>query len=256
MVSWVDTHVHWYFPDFQEDLETCLKQAQAAGVQRFINVGTDIETSRASLKLAEQYPFIWASAGVHPHDAEKATPEELKQIAELLNHPRMVAIGEVGLDFFRQHSGREAQLQIFEHFLTLQTQIKKPLIIHCRDAYEEMLEVLKSFGQKTYSGVMHCFSSNARIMEKFVDFGFHISFAGPLTYKKNDELREACRLCPEERLLLETDAPFLPPEGYRGKRNESSYMAITASTAAEVRKVSLEALSDQTTRNACQLFKL
>ena len=254
-MPFVDTHVHLHFPDYKEDQMEVLKRAKAAGVEIFINVGTDLESSRESLALAESNDFIFASAGIHPHDAKDASTESIQQIAELLKKSRMVAIGEVGLDFFRDHSPKEKQKEVFREFIQLHHKIKKPLIIHCRDAYEEMRVLLKEEGGVT-GGVMHCFSSDADTMKHFLDMGFYISFAGPLTYKKNDVLREACKACPLDRLLLETDAPFLPPQSMRGKRNESGFLIETAEVAAGLHKIPLAKLGEKTTANARRLFGL
>ncbi len=253
-MPFVDTHVHLHFPDYKEDQAQVIDRARKAGLEYFVNVGTDVPSSRASLELAENFPFIYASAGVHPHDVKDADAAALSEIEEILKHPRMVAIGEVGLDFFRDLSPRDKQFEIFRHFIKLHQKIKKPLIVHCRDAYKEMAELIKAEGPAY--GVMHCFSSDAENMKVFVDLGFYISFAGPLTYKKNDVLREACRLCPQDRLLLETDAPFLPPQSMRGKRNETSYMLETAAVAAELHGVSVEKIGEITTANAKRLFGL
>ncbi len=249
-----DTHAHYYFPDFSEDQAASIERARQSGVQWMVNVGTGPETSRLSLALAEKYDFIWASAGIHPTDALEGTPENVRQIEELLKHPRMVAIGEIGLDFYHKDAPPDVQDKLLREFLAIYKRIQKPLIIHCRDAYQALYEVLVSEGQAPYKGVMHCFSSEKEDMQRFVDLGFYISFAGPLTYKKNDALREACRLCPMDRLLLETDAPFLPPQSMRGKRNESSLMLETAQTMADVKGVSLAEIGKVTTENAKRFF--
>lgn len=255
-MPFVDTHAHYYFPDFNEDQAESIERARQAGIEWMVNVGTNPETSRLSLDLAQKYDFIWASAGIHPNDALEGTRENFQAIEDLLRHPRMVAIGEVGLDFYRDHAPQEVQKDLFSRFLALYKKIKKPLIIHCRDAYDALYEMLAAEKQAPYRGVMHCFSSGAEDMKRFVDLGFYISFAGPLTYRKNDVLRQACKECPMDRILLETDAPFLPPQSMRGKRNESSLMMETARTAAEVKGISLEELGKITTRNAQKLFDL
>lgn len=249
-----DTHVHFHFPEFDQDRGQTIESARQAGVELFINVGTDVESSKKSLALAEQYPDFYASAGIHPHDAQHADPKSLQDIEKILRHPRVVAIGEVGLDFFRDHSPREKQIEVFRHFLKLHHKIKKPMIIHCREAYAEMLQILKE--EKVSQGIMHCFSSDRATMEKFIEMGFYISFAGPLTYKNNDALREACRVCPRQRLLLETDAPFLPPQGQRGKRNESAFLLETARKAADLHGLSLEEVGRITTANAKAVLRL
>ena len=255
-MPFIDTHVHLHFPEYDKDREAVIEASRKAGVETFVNVGTGVESSRKSLQLAKDHASLYATAGIHPHDAKDATPEDFAAIAELLKEPKMVAVGEVGLDFYRGHSPREKQEQIFREFLRLHHALKKPLVIHCRDAYEEMLAVIKSEIPPPYDGVMHCFSSDKDTMKKFLDLGFFISFAGPLTYKKNDGLREACRACPKDRLVLETDAPFLPPQSRRGTRNESAFLVETAQAASELQGVPLERLGEITTANAKRLFRL
>ncbi|MBI3313501.1 MAG: TatD family hydrolase [Candidatus Omnitrophica bacterium] len=255
-MRFVDTHVHLHFPDFDQDREEVIKRAQNSGVDFFINVGTDVKSSRSSLKLSEQYPNVRATAGIHPHDAKDATEEDFRELEEILQAKQMVAVGEVGLDFYRDHSPKEKQKEVLRRFIAIHQKVKKPLVLHCRDAYQDLMELLKQEMNPPYQGVMHCFSSDKDTLLRFVDLGFYISFAGPLTYKKNDSLREACKACPADRLLLETDAPFLPPQSMRGKRNESSLMIETAQVAAELQNVDLEVLANQTTKNARKVFGL
>lgn len=252
-----DTHAHYYFPEFSQDQHESIERARKAGIEWMVNVGTGPETSRLSLELAQKYEFIWASAGIHPTDALEGSEENIQAVEALLNHPRVVAIGEVGLDFYHKDAPPEVQEKLLRRFLAIYRNIQKPLIIHCRDAYQALYEIFVSEAAGgAYRGVMHCFSSDAEDMKRFAALGFHISFAGPLTYKKNDVLREACRLCPADRILLETDAPFLPPQSMRGKRNESSLMLETADMAAQVRGVSLEEIGRLTSENARKLFGL
>lgn len=256
MSVFFDSHVHWHFPNYDEDRAQAIERARRAGVGYFMNVGTDLETSRQSLALAEEHDFIWASAGFHPHDAKDADDAALKEIEAVLEHPRVAAIGEVGLDYFRNHSPRETQLDVLKKFINLHFKIGKPLIIHCRDAYQDLVKLFREVQQKPYRGIIHCFSSHTEDMNQFIELGFHISFAGPLTYKKNDVLREACRACPKDRLILETDAPFLPPQTHRGQRNESAYLLETAQVAADLHNLQLEelaALTQSNTRTALAL---
>lgn len=253
-MSFADTHVHFHFPDYDKDRLQVMNQARQAGVKLFINVGTDVPSSQASLKLAEENSDVYATAGVHPHDAKDAAPEIMREIEKLLAHPRMVAVGEVGLDYYHNHSPKEVQIKIFREFIQMHRRLGKTLVIHCRDAYDDMHQILKE--EKAQSGIMHCFSSDKPTMEKFLDLGFYISFAGPLTYKKNDALREAAKACPIDRLLLETDAPFLPPQSKRGKRNESGYLVETAATAAELHGLSLDVFGEKTSQNARKAFHL
>ncbi len=255
-MGFVDTHVHLHFPEYDQDREAVIERSREAGVDFFVNIGTDIESSRASIDLAQKYEFIWASAGIHPHDVKDADASSLQKIEELLKHPRIVAIGEVGLDFFRDHSPREKQKEVLREFIRLHLKIQKPLVIHCRDAYEDLIVILKEEMKPPFQGVMHCYSSDKEMLKQLVDLGLYISFAGPLTYKKNDALREACKACPRDRLLFETDAPFLPPQSRRGQRNESSYLLETAQAAASLHKMTLAELGEVTTASAKTLFGL
>ncbi len=255
-MNFVDTHVHLHFPDYDADREQVIERSRQAGVQLFINVGTDVESSCQSVQLAQKHPFVYAAAGIHPHDAKDAHDDDFPQIERLLHESKAVAIGEVGLDFFRNLSTPEIQKKVLNRFLELHRKTKKPLILHIRDAYKEMKEQIQSELGSDAQGIVHCFSSDKETMRDFLDLGFYISFAGPLTYKKNDVLREAFRACPLDRVLLETDAPFLSPQSQRGKRNESGFMVETARTGAEIKKISLEELGIHTTTNAKRVFRL
>ncbi len=251
-----DTHAHLHYGNFDPDREEMIQRAEAAGVSYFLNVGTDLVSTRASLQLAETHANIWAAGGIHPNDAAKAVETDFSALEELMGHPRMVAVGEVGLDFYREHSPLSIQRDVFRRFIDLALRVSKPLVIHCRDAYGAVEEMLKTIQPDGYRGVMHCFSSDQADMQKFLDLGFHISFAGPLSYKKNEGLRAACAACPKDRLLLETDAPFLPPQTVRGQRNESAYMLETAAVMAGLHGLTLSELAGLTTANARQLFGL
>ncbi|MDA9101414.1 TatD family hydrolase [Omnitrophica bacterium] len=251
----IDTHVHLHFPDFDSDRTAMIERARRAGVEKFITVGTDLTTSRQALELAESHTDVFAAAGIHPHEAGVATEQDFQGMTEILKHPKVVALGEVGLDFFRNHSSREDQERIFRRFLKIHSETGKPLIIHCRDAYEHLEAVLRDELPMPVAGVMHCFSSDAKRALKFLEMGFYISFAGTLTYKKNDELREACAACPVEKLLVETDAPYLAPQPQRGKRNEPAFVAETLKEAARVKQMPAEQLGPIILDNARKLFR-
>lgn len=252
----IDSHVHLHFPDYDADRELVIRRARESGIDAFINIGTDALSSQKSLDLANQYNFVWASAGIHPHDAKHCDQASLRAIEEILKHPRAVAIGEVGLDFFRDHSPVESQKDVFRQFLRLHKKIKKPLVLHCREAYVELISLLREELSPPYDGIIHCFSADREMMEELLDLGFYISFAGPLTYKKNDVLREACRACPLDRLILETDAPFLPPQSMRGKRNETSFLVETARLAADLHVLPFAEFSDKIAENTRSVFRL
>ncbi len=251
-----DTHCHIYYDDFDSDREAMLCRAREAGVKYMVNVGVDVPISQICLEYARKYDFIFASAGIHPNDAVHAKEEDFHSIEKMLAQPKVVALGEVGLDFYRDTSSQESQEKVFLRFLEMYQRVQKPLILHCRDAFPRLIEILEEFSSTPYRGIFHCFSGDRKIMENCLKLGFHISFAGPLTYRRNDELREACKACPDNRILIETDCPYLPPQSMRGKRNEPALMVETAKVAAEVRGVGFEDFARQSTQNALELFQL
>ncbi len=251
-----DTHAHLHFPDFAGDLPAVLGRARAAGVRGMVTIGTDVETSRAAIGIAGQEPDVWASVGIHPHDAAGADEPAFEAIGALARAPRVVAIGEIGLDFFRNHAPRDVQARVFRRLLALAREVGKPVVVHCRDAHAEVLDILTGAGVGETGGVMHCFSGDVAIARRCLDLGLHISLAGPVTYPNARALPEVARFVPADRLVLETDCPFLPPQGLRGKRNEPAYMTITAARVAELRGAAPEALGATVTENARRLFRL
>jgi len=251
-----DTHIHLHFPQYDADRSEMIERAIRGGVDSFLNIGTDLENSRKAIAVAEKYPQVYAAVGYHPHEAKHAHDAELAELEKLLKHPKVMAIGEVGLDYFHEHSPRDVQEKILRTFLAWSDQYRKPIIIHCRDAYEDLVRILREHTQRPYRGTLHCYSSDAKTMKDYLDLGFHIAFGGALTYKKNDVLREACALCPKDRLLFETDGPYLPPQSKRGTRNEPLYMIETAECAAKLHGMTLEEVANLTTANAKRLFGL
>lgn len=254
MTSFVDTHCHLHFPDFQSDFTEVIKRAREAGVRFFVNVGTDLGSSREAVAVAEKYDFVYATVGIHPHDAKEATPEDMCQLAGLAKHPKVVAIGEVGLDFYRNLSPEEVQKKIIVQFFEMAKQANLPLVLHIREAYEAMIELLKTHFKPPVRAVSHCFAGTKKVMEQLLELGLFISFAGPITYKKNDSLREAVRTCPRDRLLIETDAPFLAPQTHRGKRNEPAFMMETARWISDLKGISIEELGQIVSKNSEVLF--
>lgn len=251
-----DTHAHLHFPGFDDDRDAVLARARAAGVHRMVTIGTDAETCRAALALAQREPDVWATAGVHPHDAAESDEAALAEVERLAADRRVVAIGEIGLDFFRNLSPRETQERVLRRFLALARRLRKPVVLHCRDAHAEILPMLAEEGVAEVGGIMHCFSGDVEIARRCLDLGLLISLAGPVTYPNARALPEVARFVPADRLVIETDCPFLPPQGYRGKRNEPAYLAITATRVAELRGESLDVLAAQTTENARRLFRV
>ncbi len=250
-----DTHAHLHFPEFEADLSAVLQRARAAGVRWMLTIGTSAETSRAAVALAGQEPDVFAAVGVHPHDAaeaDEASFDELHQLAQ--SSPKVVAIGEIGLDFFRNLSPREIQMKVFRRQLDLARQVGKPALIHCRDAHAETLEILKTEGVRDIGGIMHCFSGDEAVARQCLDLGLLISIAGPVTYPNARKLLAVVKMVPADCLVVETDCPFLPPQPYRGKRNEPAYLPITAARVAELKGAPVEELGAQMATNALTLF--
>ena len=251
-----DTHAHLHFPEFAGDLEAVLERARAAGVRCMVTIGTDVESSRAAVALAGREPDVWAAVGIHPHAAGLADEARLAEIERLAAAPRVVAIGETGLDFFRLLSPRDAQERLFRAQLALALRLRKPVLVHCRDAHEETLAILAEVPVGEAGGIMHCFSGDTAIARRCLDLGLLISLAGPVTYPKARALPEVAKVVPADRLVVETDCPFLPPQPYRGKRNEPAYLAVTAARVAELRGEPLEELASRMSENARTLLRL
>jgi TatD DNase family protein len=253
----IDTHAHLDDAAFSADLPGVLERARAAGVDHILAVGADLPSSRAAVTLAEGHESIWAAVGVHPHDAGKLYPADLDELRELARHDRVVAIGETGLDFFRNLSSREAQIAAFRLHLDLARELSLPVIVHDRDAHEDTLRELKRWVAYQYGerfGVLHCFSGDLAMAQEAIALGFYISIAGPVTYAKNGPLVEVVRQLPLDRLLLETDCPYLTPEPLRGRRNEPAFVVLTAQEVARIRGLSVQAVAAATAANAVHLF--
>lgn len=251
-----DTHAHLHFPEFAGDLAAVLARAREAGVAGIVTIGTDLETSRAAIALAAAQPDVWAAVGVHPHDAATADPASLAEIEALSGEARVVAVGEIGLDFFRNLSPPDEQVRVFRQLLGLARRVGKPVLLHCREAHAELLAILDEEGVPPAGGIMHCFSGDVDLARRCLDLGLLISLAGPVTYPNARALPEVARFVPGDRLVIETDCPFLPPQGYRGKRNEPAYLALTAKRVAELRGEPVEALTARLTVNARAFFGL
>jgi TatD DNase family protein len=251
-----DTHAHLHFPQFTDDLPAVLERARAAGVRRLVTIGTDVETSGAAIALAGRLTGVWAAVGIHPHDATGGDETALIEIARLAAEPPVVAVGEIGLDHFRNLSPPETQARVFRALIGLGRQVRKPLLIHCREAHTEVLGILGDERAQEVGGIMHCFSGDVEIARRCLDLGFLISLAGPVTYPNARALPAVARFIPGDRLVMETDCPFLPPQAYRGQRNEPAYLAVTAAKVAELRGEALEQLAARSTANACALFGL
>jgi TatD DNase family protein len=257
MVRLFDTHAHLHFPDFADDLDAVLERARAAGVRGMVTIGTDRETNGAVVELAKRLPDVWATVGIHPHDAGEAADADFDALERLAREePRVVGFGEMGLDFFRNLSPPDAQRQAFRRQIGIARRVRKPLVIHCRDAHDETLAILGEERAGDTGGVMHCFSGDVEIARRCLDLGLYISLAGPVTYKNARALPDVARFVPEDRLVVETDCPYLPPTPHRGKRNEPAYVALTAAHVAGLRGADAESLCDSLTANAARLFRI
>jgi len=255
----IDSHAHIDFPQFAEDRGAMLGRARAAGVNALLAVGTGPgpEQLDAAIPYAEQYEWIFTSVGIYPHEAKEVRPEHLDQLAELAKHPKVIAWGEIGLDYFYDHSPREVQQGVFREQMALARQAKLPIIIHCRDAWADCLEMIEQeWSSSGLGGILHCFSSTLEHATRGVDMGFLISFAGNSTYPKAQNLRDVAKTLPLEKLLIETDAPYLAPQPYRGKRNEPAYVAEVARTLATVRNLAPEEVAAATADNFRRFFRL
>jgi len=251
-----DTHTHLNDQAFQEDREEVLQRALDEGVSLLVNVGYNRTTIPQTLELAEKYDFVYAAVGWHPHDAKDMTDEDLAWIEELADHPKVVAIGEMGLDYYWDNSPREVQKEVFRKQIALAKRVKKPIIIHDRDAHRDVVDILREEGASEVGGVMHCFGGSLDIARECLDLNFYISFGGPLTFKNAKKPKEVASQIPLDRLLIETDSPYLTPHPFRGKRNESSYVKYVAESMAELRGLSYEELCRITMENGKRLFRI
>ncbi|MDD5730620.1 MAG: TatD family hydrolase [Candidatus Omnitrophica bacterium] len=250
----IDTHCHLDFPEYDQDREEVIKRANLEGVNYLVNVGSSLEGSKRAVALAEKYDLVYASVGLHPHEADGFSPDCLNALKTLSAKKKVVAIGETGLDFFKNFSSRENQEKLFYATLDLAKEVRLPLVIHCRQAQQEILQIFKT--RLPLRAVIHCFSGDENFLKECLSLGFFISFTCNITYKKAQDLREMVKLTPLDRLMLETDAPYLSPEGFRGQRNEPSRIKILAQEVAKLRGIGLEELSYATTQNAKKFFNL
>jgi TatD DNase family protein len=255
----IDSHAHIDFPQFAEDREAMLQRAQSAGVETILAIGTGPgpEKLDCALPYAEAHDWIYSSIGIHPHEAKEVTPEHLVALEKLSRHPKVIAWGEIGLDYFYDHSPRDIQEKVFREQMALAHSAKLPIIIHCRDAWPDTLNLLDEVWKPTgLGGILHCFTSTLEDAHRGVDMGFLISFAGNSTYPKTQNLRDVAKALPLENILIETDSPFLAPLPYRGKRNEPAYVAEVAKVLASVRDLPVEDFAAATAENFRSLFSI
>jgi TatD DNase family protein len=251
----VDSHCHLDFPDFAVERGEVLARARRAGIGTFLTICTKVSEFNAVRAIAESADDVWCSVGIHPHEAANETATDAATLCALARHPKVVGIGECGLDFYYEHSPRERQADVFRAHAAAARDSALPLIVHTRDADAETATILtEEAGKGPLTGVIHCFTSGPQLAEKALDLGFYLSFSGILTFKKAEELRAIARSAPLDRILVETDAPYLAPVPMRGKRNEPSFVVHTASLLAELRGVAPAELAERTTANFFRLF--
>jgi TatD DNase family protein len=254
----IDSHAHLEFPQFDEDRDAMLERTRAAGVETLLAIGsgTGPERLNAAIPFAEQHDWIYATVGIHPHEAKLATEEHFEKLDELAKHPRVIAWGEMGLDYYYDHSPREVQQKVFRRQLGQAREAKLPIVIHCRDAWEDCLGMIeKDWRSSGLGGILHCFTGTLEDAKRGLDIGFMVSFAGNVTYKKMQNLRDVAKEIPLERLLTETDSPFLPPEGQRGKRNEPANVVEVARALGNVRDLPGEEVAAVTAANFRRFFR-
>lgn len=264
MMPLIDSHAHLDFPQFDDDREAVIERARGAGLVAILNVGADLASSRAAVALAEKYDFVYAAVGVHPHDAKTVTPAVLAELRALARHPKVVAIGEIGLDYYRDLSPRPVQRRAFADQLALAAELRVPVVLHSRDAHDDVLATLRDWvssppqaggiegGPRT--GVLHSYAAGPERLDEVIAMEFYVGISGPVTFKNAGRLRAVAAAAPLNRLLVETDCPYLTPEPYRGKRNEPAYVRYVAQAVARARDVSEETVARATTDNARRLF--
>ncbi|HOJ77974.1 MAG TPA: TatD family hydrolase [Bacillota bacterium] len=253
---WIDSHCHLNDQAYNETLDQVIALANASNVNQFIVVGYDLESSKRAVRLAQQYDSIWATVGIHPHDAKCWNDETAQEVKELLTEPKVVAVGEIGLDYYYNHSSKEDQIRAFKEQLTIAKEYNKPIIIHNRDAHQDTLDILKKEGVGPSRGVMHCFSGSLEVARECLKLGLNISFAGSLTFNNAHKLREVAASIPIEKILVETDSPYLTPHPHRGQQNSPALVGLVGAKLAEVKGMTLAEVAQITTENCISLFKL
>jgi TatD DNase family protein len=249
-----DTHAHLNAVQYEEDLQEVIDRALKEGVTNIVVVGFDRPTIKRAIELAEQYDFIYASVGWHPVDAIDMKEDDLKWLEEMALHPKVVALGEMGLDYYWEKSPKEVQKEVFRKQIALAKKVKLPIIIHNREATADILEILKEENASEVGGIMHCFTGSIEIAKQCIDMNFYISLGGPVTFKNAKKPKEVAAEIPLEHLLIETDCPYLTPHPYRGKRNEPAYIKYVAEQIAELKGISYEEVAEKTSDNAKRIF--
>ena len=251
----VDTHAHLQWASFDKDREKVISRAREVAVEYIVNIGFDVDGSREAIELAEKHKGLFATIGIHPHRTSQLNENVLDKLRKLAENPKVVAIGEIGLDYYRNLSPREAQKKALEAQLFLAEELKLPVVIHDREAHADTLDMLSKFKGRI-KGIMHCFSGNREMAEQCVKSDFYISFAGPVTFPNAHKLHEIAKWIDLNRILLETDSPWLAPQDMRGKRNEPAFLPFIARKIAKLKGISTDELAEATTDNAKEIFQL
>jgi TatD DNase family protein len=254
----IDSHAHIQGREYAGETEAILERARAAGVEQIIVVGGagDMSSNTAAVALADSFPSVYATVGMHPHDAKDVGAEELARLKELAGHPKVIAVGETGLDYYYNHSPHDVQSRVFTRFIEIARETDLPIVVHERDAARDSAELLRSEGSGKLRGVIHCFTGDYDAARDYLDLGFYLSFSGIITFKNADPLRSVVQRVPLQRMLVETDSPYLTPVPHRGKRNEPAYVRVVAETVARVKGIALEQVAHTTTGNVRQLFRI
>lgn len=252
----IDSHAHVAYESYKDDQAEVIARAFESGVEKLVQAGVDLETIDELLTAADTYSQIYVGIGLHPHEAKHWNEESANKIRQAAKHPKVVAIGECGLDFYYNYSEKETQIEVFRKQIQLAVELDKPLIVHTRDAWEETFELLECEGKGKLRGVFHCFTGNAAHLPKIYELGFYVSFSGILTFNNAKDIQEAARQIKDEFMLVETDCPYLTPVPHRGKRNEPSYVWFVAEKLATLRNEPLEEVARKTRENTCRLFGL
>jgi len=250
----VDSHAHLDGNRFASDLDETIERATTNGISHILTIGCDLQSSVASIAIAEKHDNIFSAVGVHPHDAIEIDDRAIARLRTMLEHPKVIALGEIGLDYYRDRSPREIQRIAFRRQIQLAKEVGKPIIVHDRDAHKETIQVLKEEDAAAIGGVLHCFSGDLHMAKECLNLGFHLSFTGTITYPKNTEIRNIIKQIPLDRILVETDSPYLSPQKFRGKRNEPAYVRFTAEKIAEIKGLTFADVARITSRNCHNLF--
>ena len=246
----IDTHAHISYKDYSDRIDEIIQAAEDNGVEKIISIGVNLPSSEECLKLAEKYPSVFATCGIHPHEAGKAPKRYLYELEAFIQHPKMVAVGEIGLDYHYDFSDRKIQRRVYHEQLEMATSLDFPAVVHCRESDDDILEGIQNSGLN--QGVIHCFASNVDFAQNILETGFHISFTGMITFIK--ELEAVVKEIPLERMMVETDSPYLSPKPFRGKQNQPKNVLHVAEKVAELKEISLEEVAESTTKTAHHLF--